>query len=193
MTSFTSGLTLVGLLLAAGVAAASGGGHGEGGGGTWTGTLLAWRVVNTVALIALLVYFVKKPLVDFFKGRTAQIEAELAEAREQRTKAEQTIKEYEAKIAGMAQEIERMKAELAKAAAAEKEKVLANADRMAQGIVEAAKIAAQQEVRKVKMSLRHEAVDLAVAAAEAIIKGKIGPNDHKQMVDDYLARIEALK
>lgn len=193
MTSFTSCLVFVLSLLAAGAALASGGGHGEEAGGTWTTTLLTWRVLNTVALLALLVYFLKKPLVSYFKDRTAQIEKDLADAREQRAQAERTIREYEVKIAGMEEELGRMKAELAKSAEGEKRKVLLNADRMAEGIVEAAKIAAQQEVRKVRASLQNEAVDLAVATAEAIIKEKIGPEDHKKMVDDYLARIEGLK
>lgn len=192
MTSFTSCLVFVLSLLAAGTAAAAGG-HGEEAGGTWTTTLLTWRVLNTVALLALLVYFLKKPLVSYFKDRTAQIEHDLAEAREQRAQAERTIKDYEVKIAGMEEELARMKAELSKSADAEKRKVMLNADRMAEGIVEAAKLAAQQEVRKVRASLQNEAVDLAVATAEAIIKEKIGPEDHKKMVDDYLARIEGLK
>ena len=43
--------------------------------------------------------------------------------------------------------------ELKKAADVESEKVVPNADRMAAGMVEAAKLAAEQEVRKAKVDL----------------------------------------
>ncbi|MCA1961748.1 MAG: ATP synthase F0 subunit B, partial [Desulfomonile sp.] len=102
--------------------------------GPWTIAKLVWRVINTLALVVLLVYLLKKPLATFFSERTAGIKRDIAEAQEMRLKAEQTIKEYEAKIAGMEKELARMREELRKAADVESEKVVANADRMSKGI-----------------------------------------------------------
>jgi len=161
--------------------------------GPWTTAKLIWRVINTLALVVLLVYLLKKPLATFFSERTAGIKRDIAEAQEMRLKAEQTIKEYETKIAGMEKELERMREELRKAADAESEKVVANADRMSKGVVDAARLAAEQEVRKAKAELQNEAVKLAVQLAEALIRDKISEQDHKRLVQEYLAKVEGMK
>lgn len=161
--------------------------------GPWSSGKLIWRVINTLALIVLLVYFLKKPLATFFSERTAGIKRDIADAEELRLKAEATIKEYEAKIAGMEKELERMRADLRKAADAESEKVITGAERMSKGIVEAARLAAEQEVRKAKAELQNEAVQLAVRLAEALIRDKINEQDHKRLVQEYLAKVEGMK
>lgn len=172
-------------------AIASGGGHAEE--SPWTTSKLIWRVINSVALIALLVYFLKQPLVNFFTERTEQISKDLQGAREQREHAEQLIKEYEQKIAGMEKELERMRAELAAVAEAESIKVVANAEQMAAKMVASAKVTAEQEVRKARIVLKNEAVELAVQMAEAMIREKITEDDRRMIVEDYLAKVGGMK
>ena len=156
------------MLLASTALAAS-----EGGSSPWTTSMLLWRVVNTVALLAVLIYFLKKPLVNFFRERKTKIERDLEEAVELRQKAEELIKEYQRKLAGMEQELDKMRGELQKAAEGESTKVIAGAEKIASSIVESAKIAAEQEVRKAKVALKDEAVTLAVELAESLIREKI--------------------
>lgn len=176
----------------AGTAIAATEGHAEAA-SPWTSWKLFWRVVNTIALIALLVYFLKKPLINFFSDRTAQIKKDLEDARLERERAEEKVREYEQKIAGMEQELEKMRVELRKAAEAEKDKVMANAERMAESMIDAARVAADQEVRKAKATLKNESVELAVGLAEALIREKIDADDHKRIVQDYLAKVEGMK
>jgi F-type H+-transporting ATPase subunit b len=177
-------------LIGATTVLASGGGHEE---GPWTVARLIWRVINTLALVALLVYFLKKPLVTFFTERRDQIKKDLDDAREQREKAERLIKDYELKIAGMEQELQGMRAELAKVADAESRKVVANAERMSASMVEAAKTAAEQEVRKARITLKNEAVEMAVQLAETMIRETIKDEDRMRIVDDYLAKVGGMK
>lgn len=182
-------LLVVPMVLAAGTAFAS----SEGGTSPWNTWMLMWRVVNTVALVALLVYFLKKPLVSFFAERRIQIEKDLADAREQRERAERIIAEYKEKIAGMERELEKMRADLEKAAEAESRKVTGNAERMASAMVEAARMAAEQEVRKAKVILKNEAVDMAVKLAETLIREKITDSDRKKIMEDYLDKVGGMK
>jgi F-type H+-transporting ATPase subunit b len=166
-------------------------GHGEE--ATWTPTMIGWRIINFLVLFGFLIYFLKKPLVSYFSERKEQIRRDLEEAREQRDQAEQKLKEYEKKLAGMEQELQKMRQDLQKAADLESEKVVANAERMSAGIVESAKLAAEQELRKAKMSLRNEAVDLAVELAESLISEKITEEDRKKIVEDYLDKVGGVK
>jgi F-type H+-transporting ATPase subunit b len=178
------------LLSAVSIANASSGGGEE---SSWTPWLLTWRVINTVALIALLIYFVKKPLVTFFAERKDQIRRDLAEALAQREAALRLLAEYKEKIAGMEKELDRMRVELRKAAESDSEKVMANAERMSGAIVESAKMTAEQEVRKARESLRNEAVELAVQMAETMIREKITEKDRKRIVEDYLVKVGGMK
>jgi F-type H+-transporting ATPase subunit b len=159
----------------------------------WNSWMLLWRVINTIALIALLGYFMKKPLLTFFSERKAQIERDLEEAREQRDKAELIIGEYKEKLTGMEMELEKMRAELKKSAEVESEKVLSNAEKMAATMVESAKVTAEQELRKAKIALKNESVELAVNLAETLIREKIDANDRSRIVEDYLVRVGGMK
>ena len=78
-------------------------------------------------------------------------------------------------------------------AALAKNKVMADAERMAEGMIEAARVAAEQEVRKAKSTLKNESVELAMGLAEALIREKIDADDHKRIVQDYLAKVEGMK
>jgi F-type H+-transporting ATPase subunit b len=163
------------------------------GGSPWDAWMLLWRVINTVALIALLGYFLKKPLVTFFTERKASIVRDLEQAKEQRDVAERIIEEYKEKMAGMEKELERMRAELKKSADAETEKVVAGAERMALAMVEAAKVSAEQELRKAKIALKNEAVEMAVQLAETLIREKINEQDRKRIAEDYLVKVGGMK
>lgn len=179
-------------IIGASTAFAAGGGHGDAE-SPWTVKVILARIVNTLVLFFVLVYFLKKPLVNFFSERKEKIRRDLDEAREQREQAERKLQEYEAKLAGMEEELEKMRVELKEAAGVESEKVIANAERMSASMVDSAKIAAEQEVRKAKIELRNEAVDLAVELAESLITEKINDEDRKKIVEDYLSKVGGAK
>jgi F-type H+-transporting ATPase subunit b len=168
--------------------AASGGGESP-----WNFTLLLWRVIDCAALVALLVYFLKKPLSNFFSERKTQIQRDLDEAKEQQRKAEELLQEYKQKMAGMEHELEKLRSELKKSSEAENQKMTANAEKMAAATVEAARLAAEQEVRNAKIALRNEAVDLALKLAEAMIREKINEADRQRIVEEYLRRVGGMK
>lgn len=179
------------MLVCMGIAwAGGGGGEHE---GPWNAARLAWRVVNTLVLVGVLIYFLKKPIATFFSERREQIAKDIQDAREKREKSEALLREYEQKIAGMEKELDRMRAELAASAEADSAKLIANAERMAAAMVEAAKISAEQEVRKAKIVLKNEAVALAVEMAETLIREKINDADRKRIVEDYLVKVGGMK
>ena len=93
----------------------------------------------------------------------------------------------------MEQELAKMREELQKAGQIESEKVVANAERMASAMVEAAQVTAEQEVRKARVTLKNEAVTLAVELAESLIREKINEDDRKRIVEEYLVKVGGMK
>lgn len=178
------------LVLWAGVASAAAAAEGE---GTWSTLMLFWRVVNTIALLAILVYFMKKPLVTFFSERKEQIAKDLEEAKEQRQRAEHLLAEYQQKIAGMEKELEKLRADLARAAEADSQRLIVTAEKMAAAMVESAKLTAEQEVRKAKQALKDESALLAVELAESLIRETINDDDRKRLVEEYFVKVGGMK
>ena len=109
MKAYKKALVLFLLLLVLSVGTAFASAEGAEGGGSWSPWMLLWRVINTAALIAVLVYFLKKPMANFFSERRAQIQKDLEDAKEQRDRAERTIAEYEKKIGEMGRELDKMR------------------------------------------------------------------------------------
>ena len=93
----------------------------------------------------------------------------------------------------MEKEVEKLRAELQKSADAESAKIEANAEKLSVSMVEAAKLAAEQEVRKARVTLKNEAVGLAVQMAESLIREKINDTDRKKIIEDYLVKVGGMK
>jgi F-type H+-transporting ATPase subunit b len=54
--------------------------------------------------------------------------------------------------------------------------------------VESAKAELDQDVRRARQDLRREVSDLAISAAEQLIKKSLRDDDHRRIVEDAIAR-----
>ena len=92
-------------------------------------------------------------------------------------------------MAKASEEIEEITKMLAEQGAAEKKKILENAQHEAERIKQQARFMADQEVKKAQAILRKEAVELAANMAEALLKEKITERDHKRLIDEYIEKV----
>ncbi len=150
---------------------------------------LVMRIVNFVLLAALLYYFLNKPVRNFLNRRQQGVREALEEAQRAREEAAARYAETEQKLAQAQREMEELKGMLLDQGRAEKEKILANAEREAQKIRRQAEIAAEQEAKKAQFLLRREAVELASQMAEALLKDRIGPEDHDRILREYVENL----
>src|SRR5512147_1830568 len=95
-TSFVTIVNLLTLLVIVSMAFASeGGGHEEK--ITFVGDWLP-RLVNFLIIAGVIVYFMRKPAVDFFKNRSLEIEKAMKGSKEARDQAVAALAEMERKI-----------------------------------------------------------------------------------------------
>lgn len=181
----TLGLSLV---FAASAFASGGGGHGEVH-FTWRDWL--WPVVNFSVLIFILVFFGRKPIGGFFKGRTEMIERSIREATEARELAQKTLNEVKVRLSNTDKEIEQIVESARKSGEKEKEAIIAEGERMKAKIIEQAKANIDFELQKAKEQIKSDAVRLALELAEKQIKEKLGQNEQEVIIDDYIKRLEA--
>lgn len=187
-----SGLSVVVVLLFAGMALASGGGESHADNGAVMKDFV-WRVVNFVILAGIVFWALKKAnLKGSLADRQVQIEKNLREAREARDVAEAKLKEYSEKLSKANQEVDELRVAMLQEAEAEKQRIIAEARVAAEKIAKQAVQAADQEVLKARAELRAEAARLAVELAAGKLSGAVQKADHDRFVQDYLGKVGQL-
>ena len=152
---------------------------------------LFWVVPNFLIFAGVLVYFLRRPLIEFFRGRTARL-------REGLEAGARAAREASALRATLARDIEalpetraRLLADLRAAAEVQRNNLLALGRRAAERIRTDARLLAEHEFAVARDDLRTELVDESVRQATALVRGALRPEDHERFVRDFVAGVGA--
>lgn len=189
------------ILLAAGfvvgltVLAQASGGEGSSGGGIPTAKWLdlLWRTTNFTGLVIILVWALKKPFSQGLQGRRQAIIDKFADLEAQKGEAERIYREYEARLGKIDAEVEAIISAAVKQGEAEKERIIAEADRAAGDLRRQADMAIQHELAEARLRLRGEVAEQAVVMAAELIKKNLQDTDQNRMVEDYLDKVGAIQ
>jgi F-type H+-transporting ATPase subunit b len=179
-------LFLLLLTSASGVYASSGeeGGHDP---KKWTD--LAWKTFNFIVLVGFLYWMLAAKIKTFFVDRRKDIKESLENTSTQKNEAEKKYREYSEKIDKASLEIDGIFEMIKAQGVAEKQKIIEDAQKVAQKMKEDAKARIEQELQKASSQLRVEAVQLSVKMAEQILKRNITEQDHEAMVKEYMDKV----
>ena len=137
-------------------------------------------------LLAILTKFAWKPIAHGLEVREKGIVDKIEQARVAAEKATEQLKSYEARLAAATQEAQQIVGEARKTAETAKEKILAEAQALAQrerdkavSDITAAKNMALREIAE-------KSVDTAIGLARNIIRREVRPGDHEQLIQDAL-------
>jgi len=155
--------------------------------------LLVAFLLNFLLLFGLLGYLLYKPLLKILDERAARIKEGLESAermKEQAVKAEQEVKaqieagrkEGQAIVAQAAQARERIKAEAKEEARKE-----------AEAVINRARAEILHERDGMVDQLRGEFVDIAIMAAEKVIRETLDKEKHRKVIEDVLEKSPKLK
>jgi F-type H+-transporting ATPase subunit b len=176
------------VFLSAGLAWAS----TEGGHSMWPDFF--YRLLNFSIMVAVLVFLFKKLNVKgYFSKRTETISNTLRDLEEKKKDAEKTYEEYKQKLARLDEETDRILKEYIEQGEREKAKIIANAEKAAVEIRQQTDLAIEQEIKSAKEGLQREIAELSVTAAEALLKEKIGDEDQRKLVDDFMTKVVEAK
>lgn len=150
---------------------------------------LGWRAMNFAALVIILVWFLKKPIVNGLRGRRQHISDEFDELESKRSEAERMYQEYASRLAGLDEELKIMVETAVAQGEVEKERIIAEANDAAAQITRQAEMAVANAVAESKLKLRREVADLAAVMAEDIIKNNLNADDQVALVEGYLAKV----
>ena len=176
----------IGLLMAAPLSAAEGG-HAAGP----SMALVFWGINFLILLIGLL-YFLRKPVKEFFAARSTLIRTNIDQARDLKGNAEKKYLEYEARLKSIEKEMQDMVASLKKDGELEQRRIVETATQQVASVKSNSERILQQELRKAKEELKKEAVALASELAEDLIRSNLTPDDQGRLVEQYLQKMEKL-
>ncbi len=182
-------LTFMLVLVLANMAIASGGGHAD------SGVLLKdflYRILNFSIVVAILVYFLRKPLKKGLAGRSEEIEKALAEAKQVKEEAEAKFAEYDRKLDQATEEIAEISDAIRREGELEKQKIIENAKQMAIKIEQNAEKAAEMEIAKARRELQKEASKLAVEMAKTMLEQNFTKDDDTRLIDEYMQKVGEL-
>lgn len=147
------------------------------------------RLVNFAIIAAIIIYFMRKPVRDFFKNRSAEIARAMRESQEARERAAAALAEMEQKIKELEAETARMIADAKERGEKDRQALIDDGRKVAADVQAQVKQGIDIEVQKAKAALAVEASNLSVDLAEGKIKKTISTQDQERIVKEYISKV----
>jgi len=182
-------LLLLGLLVVPAVAPAA----SEAGGATG----IPWweifkQAVNLGILVAVLVYFLRKPVGAYLKERSEMLKKSIDEAARARASAAEKFLAIEIRMAKLSEEIAEMSRKMDAEAAEETRRIKEVTQAEVERLHAQVQFTAEQEVKNARLELRKEAAELSARAAEEIVSKTLTKGDQERMVRENIDRIREI-
>jgi len=145
-----------------------------------------WHTFNFIVLIALLTYFLYRPIVNMLDERSRRIEESLAAAERAQADVARADREREELLATTRREIQEMMAQAQQVSDRIQSEARTTAQQEAQRIIERAQQEAAAERDQAMAELRREVASLAVQAAERIINQRLDGPAQQQLIEEFL-------
>jgi len=146
---------------------------------------------NFALLVTIIVVFAGPKIKGSLVERRRTLEEGFAKAARLREEAEAKKKEYTERLAKLEGELESIRHEMVKAGEAERDRMIAEAEKRASRMRKDTGFRIEQRLKELEQDLTREAVQAAVAAAEDVLKEKTSAADQQRLADNYLTRLAA--
>jgi F-type H+-transporting ATPase subunit b len=163
---------------------------GDGGGGIINlDKSLIIQGVNFLILLYLLQRILYKPLLAKMSERTEAIKQSLAEAQRARAEAARQQEENVERLRAAHAEAASIRAAALKEAAEEQRKLVEAARAEAARLIESTRAQMEADIRRAREELRREVADLAIGAAEKLIRKSLDDADHRRIVAEAVGQL----
>jgi len=150
---------------------------------------LLYPTINFVLLLAVLVYFARKPIQTFFADRRTAIRKDLDEAAALERRARENYAQWQRRLVDLERELAKIRTSAQERAEAERASLLADARAAAERIRADAANAVEHELRRARAGLREEASQLAIELAAGILREKVTAQDRDRLIDEFIERV----
>lgn len=150
---------------------------------------LIFSTINLAIFVAILARYVWPGVKASLSARRVEVLDLLEKASTAKAESERLQKEWQTRLANLNTELEELRRQAAADIAAERQRILEAARRVAEGIRRDAERAAEQEVRNAETRLRQEVAAQALAVARRLAAERVGPNEQRRFVAEFLEQV----
>jgi F-type H+-transporting ATPase subunit b len=144
---------------------------------------------NFAILFGGLAFLLRKPMGDFFSSRRAEISGGLQRAQEAQTSAQARMDEIEQRLARLSSEIGELRAHAEKESLAEREKIMIEAKRDVDRIVEQSRQEIERIGRSVEREIKEHVADLVIDRAGNTLRTEMTQDDQKRIVVRFIQNL----
>lgn len=152
-----------------------------------------WQILvslaNLLILFLLMKKFLYKPVTQVLEKRRADIEGDYAAADEAKRSALASKAEYEEKLSHAEHEASEMRKSAADEAKRHGERIIAEANARADGIVRAAETQIELDRKKAEADIKREIADVSTKLAEKLIGKEVNTDTHRELIDSFIEEI----
>ena len=152
----------------------------------WT-MLFAWA--NLLILYLFLKKLLFKPMKNMIDSRQKEIDDMYSDAENARASAEELKSEYEEKISHADEESEQILKNAVRRAQLKEEEILSEANSQASRILERAEEQIELEKKRAINEVKNEVSSMAIGIASAVIERDVSPDEHRELIDDFINNI----
>ena len=171
--------TLIGTLVMTGLAFASGGEGGE-------GSILVWKTINTLILVAGLYIVYQKWVAPALEKRRQTVADLVNETKQLKEESEKNLREAERKLEEAKIKFQENLKIAKETAENERQQALKEAEEIANRIRKQAEETIEVEIKKAQNELRKYAVHKAIEISEKLVKENINPEIEREMIKKTL-------
>jgi len=146
-------------------------------------------LLNFAILMIMYYSLGKKPVAEGLKARRQNIAKEIEEAQRMRAEAEARAVKYQEKLKHLEVELKETRETMKAAGEAERTRIVKEAEEKAARMEKDARFLVEQELKQMRIELTKEAIEMATAAAEELLKKRITSADQERLAEDYLAEL----
>lgn len=147
----------------------------------------AAMLVNFGILVAGYYLLGRKPIAAALQSRRDTISKDIEEAQKMRREAEARAEMYQAKLSHLEEEVRNAREALVRAGEAERDRIVSDAEAKAERMRKDAEFLVEQELKQIRQDLWKDTVEVAVTAAEDLLKKRVTAADQERIAEDYLA------
>ena len=156
-------------------------------------TLVPWTFVATICNLFLQIYLIKrflfKPVNEMLEKRRSMADAQIQDAIRAKDEAQAMKAEYEQNMADEKNKANEILTSAQKTASVQSEEMLKEAAAQAAAIKAKAEKDIAQEKRKAVNEIKDEIGGMAMDIAGKVIEREISEEDHKKLIDEFIANV----
>ncbi len=154
---------------------------------------LAFQLLNTVILCAVLSYLLYKPVKNFLAARRDRIESQINSAENQLNEANKMKALYEEKLKAIDKEKEMILTEARNRGAKREQEIIAEAKSEAETLKNRAMVDIQREQEKAKDEIKKQIIEVSSIMAAKFVAEAIDREKQEKMVDEVISDLGEVK